>query len=321
MEKTKTKSFRYYLKWFLWVLLAQIVLVNISASIYAYKFTHFYNPPAPTFSSQNIFNKTWKLFVGPKFYKNLNESEPSFAYETIQLKTSDDISIDGWYSKTDSANTCVILLHGYSTNKSYVNDAGDMFKKWGYSVLSIDLRGHGRSSGNTTSFGMKETDDLEQAYNFAKQKGYPKVIVYGVSLGASICIKATGEGKIHPNAIIADMPFGDLHHHFKARAKIAGFPAEPFAVLTTFWVGVERGFNAFSYNIPAYAKKLSCPVLQQWGDKDQYVSKEETESVFSNLGSKNKKLVIYPNVDHDSFLNTDPATWQKEVQAFLKSVQ
>jgi alpha-beta hydrolase superfamily lysophospholipase len=321
MQKTKTNRLRYYIKWFLWILLAQIVLANISASIYAYKFTHFYNPPAPGFSSHNIFNKTWKLFVGPKFYKNIEEPEPSFAYENIQLRTSDHIPIDAWYSKTDSAKACVILVHGYTTNKSYTNDFGAMFKKWGYSVLSFDLRGHGRSGGNTTTFGMKETDELTKAFEFAKEKGHSKIIVYGGSLGASICIKATGEGKINPNAIIADMPFADLHHHFKSRAKVLGFPSEPFATLTTFWIGVERGYNAFTYRIPSYAKKVTCPILVEWGDKDQYVSREETESIFSNLGSKNKKLVVYPNIGHDSFLQMDQATWEKEIQAFLKSVE
>lgn len=321
MQQTKTKNFRYYFRWIVWVLLAQIVLANISASIYAYKFTHFYNSPATPVSSQNIFNKTWKLFAGPKFYKNSNEPEPSFAYESIKLKTSDGITIDAWYSKTDSSGNCVILLHGYSTNKTNLENQAAIFKQWGYSVLLFDLRGHGKSGGNSTTFGMKETDELEKAFEFAKQKGNSKIILYGVSLGAVICIKAASENKIHPAAIIADMPFGNLHHHFKARARLAGFPSEPFASLTTFWVGIEKGYNAFQYNIASCAKKVNCPILMEWGEKDALVTKEETESIFKNLASQNKKLVVYPNTGHDSFLQSDQTTWEKEIQAFLKSVQ
>src|SRR5215213_9594254 len=67
MKQTKTKAWRYYLKWVLWILLFQFILANISASIYAHKFTHFYDGPPPERSSQNIITKTWKLFVGPKF--------------------------------------------------------------------------------------------------------------------------------------------------------------------------------------------------------------------------------------------------------------
>lgn len=319
--QAKKRNFRYYLKWTLWVIVIQIVLANISASIYAYKFTHFYDAPAPPVSSQNIFNKTWKLFVGPKFYKNANEPEPSFAYETIQLKTSGGIPIDAWYSKTDSSTTCVILIHGYSVNKSYLENEAAMFKQWGYSVLLIDLRAHGKSGGNTTTFGVKETDELQKAYEFVKQKGQSNIILYGVSLGAVLAIKAAANGDILPAAIIADVPFGSLHQHLKARARMVGFPSEPFAGLTTFWIGAERGFNGFRFDINSYSKKLSCPILLEWGAKDPLVTREEIDSIYKNLSSKNKKLVIYPDADHGSFLQKDPFAWEKEVQAFLKSVE
>lgn len=196
-----------------------------------------------------------------------------------------------------------------------------MFKQWGYSVLLFDLRGHGRSGGNSTTFGMKETDELQKAFEFAKQRDNSKIVVYGVSLGSGVAIKAVAENKIHPDAIIADMPFGTLHEHFKKRASLLGFPSEPFASLITLWIGIEKGYNAFSHDIRTYAKKVNCPVLVEWGDKDRYVSREETETIFNNLSSRNKKLAIYAGVDHESFLQKDPFNWEQQVQAFLKSVQ
>jgi uncharacterized protein len=320
MQQAQTKKIRFYLKWLLWIIIAQIALANISASIYAYKFTHFYNSPSTHIASRNILNKSWKLFVGPKFYKNTNEPEPSFPYSAVQLKTSQGITIDAWYSQSDSSNTCVIFVHGYSANKSLLEAEAAMFYRWGYSVLLIDLRGHGKSGSNTTSFGMKETDELEKAFAFAKQNGNSKIILYGVSLGAGICIKAAADNKIHPEAIIADVPFENLHQHFKARARVLGFPSEPFATLTTLWVGIEKGYNGFKHDISTYAKKVNCPALVQSGGKDPLVTQKEIESVFDNLASKNKKLVIYPEASHGSFLQHDPVTWEKEIQAFLKTI-
>lgn len=321
MQKTKTKNFRYYLKWVLWVVVAQFILANISASIYAYKFTHFYNPPAPAASSQNIFRKTWKLFTGPDFYKNTTEPKPGFPFDTVKLKTAGGIAIDAWYSAAASSDTCVILVHGYSTNKSYGTDRAAIFRQWGYSVFLFDLRGHGASGGNSTTFGVKETDELEKACQFVKEKGYSKIILYGVSLGSAVCLKAAGENKVSPVAIIADMPFGSLHQHLKSRARDVGFPAEPFAGLTTFWIGVEKGYNGFRHDIGSYVKNVHCPVLMQWGEKDEMVTRAETERIFSNLASKNKKLVIYPEAGHASFLQIDPETWEKEIQTFLKSAR
>ena len=321
MQKTRIKKWRYYLKWTLWVLLVQIILVNISGAIYAYKFTHFYDHPPTVTSSQNILNKTWKLFVGPSFYKNVYEPEPSFPYESISLKTSDDILIDGWYSPTDSSKGCVILIHGYTTNKSYLVNEAAKFKQWGYTVLLIDLRAHGKSSGHTTSFGIKETEEVSKAFEFAQAKGHKRIILYGISLGAGICIKTVAENnQVRPFAIIADMPFGTLHNHFRSRARTLGFPTEPFAFLVTMWIGVERGFNGFRHNIALYAKNVKCPVLLEWGANDRFVMQSEMDNLYVNLASTNKKLVIYPDAGHYSFLQADQAEWEKQMQAFLASL-
>ena len=55
-----------------------------------------------------------------------------------------------------------------------------------------------------------------------------------------------------------------------------GFPQQPFAFLTTFWVGIERGFNGYKHNTTRYMKDVHCPVLMQWGTKDALILKHET---------------------------------------------
>ncbi len=320
MEKTKNRKLRYYLRLTLWVLLAQVILANISASIYAYKFTHFYSQPPPAYANQNVFDQTWKLFVGPKFYKNTLEPEPAFPYQQVTLKTTDSISIDGWYSTVDTAKGCVVLMHGLTVNKSYVEKEAVVFRSWGYNVLLIDFRAHGRSGGSNSSFGCKETDELTQAVTYARAHGNKKIILYGASLGAGVSIKAVSEQKVQADAIIADMPFGTLHNHLKARARVLGFPSEPFGALVTMWIGFEHGYNGFNHDISAYAKKVTCPVMVEWGEKDRYVSREEVDNVYASLASAYKKMVTYPDADHESFLHVDPNTWQREVKAFLDGI-
>lgn len=319
--KVKTTTLRYYLKWILWVIVVQIVLANISAAIYAYKFTHLRKGPVPAYVPKNIITKTWKLFVGPNMYRNAIEEKPSFPYDSILLTTSDHTSVHAWYSWVDSSKGCVIFVHGYTGNKGALLKEAEEFRSWGYSVLLLDLRGHGESESSATTMGVKETDEVEKAFDYAVSKGNKKILLYGASLGAGICIKAAADGKIKPAAVIADMPFGSLHEHFKGRAREIGFPSEPFASLVTFWVGIEQGYNGFKHDVASYAKNVNCPVLVEWGDKDVIVSQHEIESVYQNLASKNKKLVIYPGAGHQSFLHYDPITWQKEMQELLHSLK
>ena len=318
MQKSRSGLFRSYLRLFLWVVLIQVILVNITAAIYAYKFTHFYKGDTPAYDpNKNIFEKTWRIFSGPKFYKQTIKEQPSFAFQPLRLKTADDNTIDSWYGETDSAKGIVIFLHGISVNKTVLLDEARAFLNLGYNVLLLDFRGHGNSTGLTTTFGYKETAEVESAYKFAKAKKLPKIILYGSSLGAVVALKAVSDGKAKPDGIIADMPFDGLQDHLEARARIVGFPSQPFAFLVTMWISVLRGYNGFSHKASNYAEEVNCPVLLQWGVYDRYVEKKETEHIYNALPSKDKKLVVYTDADHESFLRHDPILWQKEVNGFL----
>jgi alpha-beta hydrolase superfamily lysophospholipase len=317
MQRTYRQRLRKYLIWIAWILIIQITLANISASIYAYKFTHFYTNPPPYNSSQNIFEKTWKLFSGPRIYKLPPDSIIPPAYEKIKLQTKNGLAIDGWYAKADTAKGCIIFFHGITNNKASLVKEADELKHSGYNVLLIDFRGHGNSEGKKSSFGYKEIDEAAKSFEFAQSKGNKNIILYGSSLGSVVLMKAIAEKKVNPTAIIVDMPFGSLQDHLKARARVLGFPSQPFAFLVTFWIGLENGYNGFNHQTYDYAKKINCPVLIQWGDSDMYVTGKEIKEIYKSLPATKKKLVVYHGANHESFLQYDPIGWQKNVTEFL----
>ena len=117
MQRTRKQKLRQYFSWIVWILIIQIVLANISAAIYAYKFTHFYTNPPTYEPSKNIFVKTWKLFAGPRIYKLLADSNAPEGYQKIKLQT-DKLSIEGWYASADSAKGCVIFFSWHNRLQS-----------------------------------------------------------------------------------------------------------------------------------------------------------------------------------------------------------
>jgi alpha-beta hydrolase superfamily lysophospholipase len=315
----RRKKIRYILKWIFWVFVVQFVLVNISGILYAYKLTHFYEPSLkPTqLQSKNIFIKTWKLFKGPKFRKTIETEFPHYPYETVQLITKKNNLIEAWHIPADSSKATIIMIHGLGANKSSLLDEAYEFRYLGFNVMMVDLRAHGNSSGNTTTLGVRESEEVKIAYDYISKKGEQKIILYGVSLGAVVIAKAIYDYNLQPSGIILDMPFETLKKLFEGRARILGFPEEPFGVLVTFWSGIERGFNGFKHNTSRYVQKIKCPVLMQYGALDRLVTSEETNSVFKNISSPDKKLVIYKNAGHESFLRNEPELWRKEVSEFL----
>jgi alpha-beta hydrolase superfamily lysophospholipase len=310
---------RTLLKTLLWVLLAQFLLMNLSGALYAYKFTHFKEGAPPSSRPRNIFTKTWTLFSGPYFYRMPQGGLPSFAFTEAQLQTADGISMKGWYAAADSARGCVIFLHGYTANKSHLLDEAARLHHWGYNVLLIDFRSHGGSTGKVNTLGVEETAEALAAFTWVKERGNRRVIFYGSSLGSVVALRAVAEEGLRPDGLVLDMPFASLHDHLKARARLLGFPAQPFAFLVTAWIGWEQGFNGFAHNAVKYARKVDCPVLLQWGEEDPYVTRAETQSIFAALGTKEKRLALYPGAGHYSLLQADPIRWERELTLFLAS--
>ncbi|MBS1577345.1 MAG: alpha/beta hydrolase [Bacteroidetes bacterium] len=319
-SKKQSKGKRIF-KWVLWVLLFQFVLINISASLHAWKQTHFYTDlelKVVKPSSKNIFIKTWKLFSGFKYPRSVIGKTPSFPFDTIQLKTKEGINIECWYSQPDSAaKGTVILFHGLGNNKSLILNEASVFRFFGYNILMVDLYAHGNSGGNTTSLGFYETEEVKLAYDYVKSKGERTIFLWGMSLGAVIIAKAFNDYEIKPSGVILDMPFYSLQSFLEARSRLLGFPGEPFGFFVTAWVGIERGYNGFGFKVPKYVKKINCPILLQAGNKDQYISFEQTNKIFDNIAEPKKRLIIYEDAGHQFLLSFDPLKWKEEVGHFL----
>ena len=182
----------------------------------------------------------------------------------------------------------------------------------------IDFRAHGNSDGQLCTIGFEEAEELKLCYDQVKKEEKGPVIFWGVSMGAATITRAFElYDDLKPDKVMLEMPFGSLSDAVKGRVRMMGLPEQPLSGLLTFWGGAEQGFWAFNYKPSQYAAAIQCPVLLQWGAKDQRVSKEETEAVFAGIGSKDKKLVVYPELGHQSLCNGDSLTWQSEVKKFL----
>jgi alpha-beta hydrolase superfamily lysophospholipase len=315
-NRTKIRS---VIKWILWVILIQFLLFNISGAFYGYKLTYFYEPDskAPTTPSKNIFLKTWKLFTGPRFQKTVIEEIPHFPYDTVHLVTKENLRIEGWYMPADSSRGTVILVHGLGQNKSLLLSQAYEFRYLGFNVMLIDLRAHGNSSGNVTTMGFRESEEIKLAYQYISEKGEKNIIFYGISMGARVIAKAIYDYELAPSRIIFEIPFDNVEKLVGKRVRMLGFPEEPFGTMITFWAGVERGFNGFLHSTSEYVQKIKCPVLVQYGALDQIVSERETNSIFDRIACNDKRLVKYPTANHELLLNKNPDKWRKEVNEFL----
>jgi len=318
--KDKKASKKTVLKWIGNVLLAQLILINISAAFHAYKFTHYYDddktrdqPP----SQGKPLLRTWRLMTGKKLARSPIQYYPNIPYDTVILTTVNGEKLEAWYIKADSAKGTVILFHGLGSNKGNVLGEALEFNSFGYNTMLIDIRAHGNSGGIVNSIGYNESEEVKLAYDHVSKKGEKNIVLWGMSLGAVIITKAIGQYDLRPKKIILEMPFDRLQDHLRARARISGFPGEPFGFFVTFWAGLEQGYWGYGHKTSRYVKSINCPVLLQWGTNDDYVMKEEIERIFASIGSPKKKLEIYDGARHSPLIASDQLQWDKAVTEFL----
>lgn len=324
MEKQgPKKKFKVILRWVGWVLLVQLVLLNISAALYAWKFTHVYDDPSLRTAApgSNVFVKTWRLFSGPRQPRSIITEYPAFQFDTVLLKTAKGITIDAWYTRADSAaKGTVLLFHGILSNKGLLLPEASAFRSLGYNVLLVDFRAHGNSGGNTTTIGVWESEEVKLAYDHIAGRGEKNIFLWGSSMGAVVVAKAMADYNLQPSGIILEMPFASLQSHLQARARALGFPGlpeKPFGFFVSCWMGWQKGFNGLKHRTTDYVKKINCPVLLQYGNQDTYVLKWETERVFSAIASARKKKLAYENAGHESLRQNDPVQWDTALKIFL----
>lgn len=303
-------------KKFIWLFLFIFILMNVVAFFHAFKFTHFSDSPVAKTKSKNLSpgEKIKALLFGISNPRPVNKANPGKQYETITIQSNK--KIECWFIKADSSKGSIILFHGYGGEKSSLLDKADEFLKLGYSTLLVDFMGAGGSEGNQTTIGYKEAEEVKSCYDYLMARGENKIFLFGTSLGAAAILKSIHDYDITPAGIIIECPFSTLYQTTATRFKSLNVPAFPMAGLLVFWGGLQNGFGGFSFKPVEYAKSVNCPSLFFYGEKDEKVSRDETDAVFSNLEGT-KKLITFPEAGHENYLVKYRIEWTKAVAEFL----
>jgi uncharacterized protein len=175
-----------------------------------------------------IIITTWLLlailiyFFQPKliFFPHRDiESTPaliSLDYEDLMLTTTDREEINAWWIPHPEARATLLFLHGNAGNISHRLDSINIFHQLGLSVLIIDYRGYGKSTGKPSEQGTYI--DAETAWDFltkVKKLDSNNIIIFGRSLGGAI---ATGLADKRPAAaLIIESSFtsiADIGKHY-----------------------------------------------------------------------------------------------------------
>ncbi len=150
---------------------------------------------------------------------------------TLQPR-GEHLSLAAWYFAQRPRDRVVILVHGKDGCRGHELRGGtkrlvERLRAQGFSVLALDLRGHGDSARARLSYGLNESRDVLGAVDWLMARGHDagRIGVFGASMGGAAAIAAAA---VEPaiGAVATDSTFADFGDTLGRRFReLSGLPA------------------------------------------------------------------------------------------------
>src|SRR5918997_5050326 len=89
-------------------------------------------------------------------------------YREVVVRSNDGLSISAWWVDKAGSSRAAVLAHGWAGDKTnlHVVETALVYKRAGFNVLMLDLRGHGKSEGERGTLGYREVRDVRGAFSW-----------------------------------------------------------------------------------------------------------------------------------------------------------
>ncbi len=240
---------------------------------------------------------------------------------TIQTKDNYKLSAFLAYSKTEITFGTVILIHGITKSKELFIPLSKFLTAQGFNTVALDLRAHGKSEGQYTTFGFYEKYDISNLIDLLVSKGLLNIGIWGHSLGGATSIQAMALDKRLKFGII-ESTFSEMknivHVYFK---HYLGFHYKVLSEYITHRAGEIGNFNPDLVVPFEDCKQIDQPVLMVHGNMDKKISIKSGLRNFKNLKSKVKEFITVENANHINLWETagEKIYFSKVVQFIKKN--
>jgi uncharacterized protein len=214
-----------------------------------------------------------------------------------------------FFSPEGEPEAGVLILHGAGSAKESHFDFARVCVAYGFSALSYDARGHGRSAG---SFGPKAIDDAVAMLDLLRERGAPKVALRGSSLGGfSAILAAAKDGGAAAVAALCPAP-EDLLLLGVRSGRLDGFRMDADAL--DRWLDHEANLRHAATSLaPATA------LLLMHAQGDEQVPYTVSQELYEAAG-RPKKLLLLPGGHHRS-LQHDPEMQAETIKFIGRAVR
>jgi len=239
----------------------------------------------------------------------------------IDIISKDGLRLKGYEIKNKSySDIWVIAIHGYMGRGADMVQYVQKFIEYGYNILIIDLRAHGKSEGRYIGMGWLDHYDLEMwIEKIIAENENCKIILYGISMGGATVMMTTGE-KLPENikVCIEDCGYTTVWEEFTRHIKrIFHMPTFPLMYTASLMAKINAGYGFKEASSIKQVKKSIIPTLFIHGDKDKFVPFEMVHKVYEKAKCPKEKLVI-EDAAHAECSIINPEKYWDTIEEFIR---
>ncbi|MBB2954884.1 hypothetical protein FHX77_000264 [Bifidobacterium commune] len=246
------------------------------------------------------------------------------------ITAADGVRLHSWILDPDCSNSpehlYVFCCHGYSGAPAEMSKYAHRFSKLGFTVITPASRCHELSGGKYIGMGALEQQDLLQWIEAVTKKDpKAKILLDGISMGASTVMLAAGAPDLPPNvvAVIADCGYDTLENQFLYSARhfyhIPKFAAKPVIACISAISHHRAGYRFSDASCVDALHRASIPILFIHGSADSFISPVSLERNFRACASPVKQKLMISGAAHTMSASTQPELYWRAVTQFVKT--
>ncbi len=234
----------------------------------------------------------------------------------------------------EGGERAVLLLHGFTGNSADCRMLARYLEKKGYTCYGPQYRGHAVPPEELVKYGPEDWwQDVTEAYDFLKEKGYEKIAVAGLSLGGVFSLKLGYNVPIKgivtmcaPMYIKSEeiMYQGvlDYAQEFKRQegknqdvinAEMESFKQKPMQTL--------KALQDLISDVRNQVDLIYAPTFVVQARHDLMINTDSANIIYNQIESVNKEIKWYEESGHVITLDKERDQLHQDVYQFLEKIE
>lgn len=242
--------------------------------------------------------------------------------EEVSVTSEDGLVLKGdLFAGKEDSHRWLLAVHGYTGQRSDMQNIASFYGVQGYHVLTPDMRSHGESEGTYIGMGWLDRLDVLLWIDFIIARDpQAEIILHGVSMGGATVMMVSGE-ELPENVkgIVEDCGYTSVWDIFADElAYLFHLPAFPVLDAANLMSNIRAGYDFKKASAVKQVAKSRVPMVFIHGSEDNFVHTEMVYEVYEACQTP-KELLVVEGAGHGQAYQMDPELYFTTVFDFLES--